>query len=261
MYLSQRQFTNHTTANHLDDGVWIGLPEMMTENDVNGAYALSSGPIPINIQNAKQNTVIMNSLNTPAHGVIKRVPLILDTYLVIRTNFTLNTGDLSSVICSLKPNDQSKPWDIPWTGVPIVDKFVCQSGKKFYTLATNLLLRCDKVRPADFYFEWQLEFNTPFSSVWNFVMEYTLDLLTAPYMNMNIVPSLTYTDRDMEHKLQNLQIESDDTDEQHESDYNLPQTLYPPLPSAPMAEAVIPQKPKTKRGILTRLFKRKIYKP
>lgn len=261
LYLTRRDYENTADATHLDDGVWIGIPTPMSDNALDGALSRSKGPQPIQTSKLGENTLTLESRNTPAFDNVSKINLGLDTYLTIRTNFTLNSGDISSVVCALKSSD-GVPWSIPWTGVPVVDKFVCESGKKFYSLTTNLLLRCDKVRPANFYFEWEVNFNTSFKTVWNFVMQYTLDMITSPYINLSILPAIGFGAQKYQAILDGLHHEEEQADETQTSIIN----LYPQLPIAPqedsVTEAVTPQPPKkTKARILTRLFKRNTSKP
>ncbi|APG76953.1 hypothetical protein [Sanxia permutotetra-like virus 1] len=235
----------------------------MTANALDGAAAKSKGPDPIQTLHLGDNTLSLESRNTPAFDNISRINLGLDTFLTIRTNFTLNAGDITSVVCSLKSSD-GIPWNIPWTGVPVVDKFVCESGKKFYSVTTNLLLRCDKARSANFYFEWEVDFTTGFRAGWNFVMQYTLDLIASPYLNLSILPAIGYGTQQYQAILDGLHHE--EAQDQAKSTQPVISNLYPQLPTAPQVdtrmEADLQQPPiKTKAKLLTRLFKRKISKP
>lgn len=256
MYLTQNQYTYNTDATHSDDGVVIGVPVPLTDPDVHGAYSLSTGEKPYTVGvTSDPNHLKLSSKNTPAAANMYKVTLFGDTFLKVRTNFTLNSGDITSVICSFK--DDTKSWNVKWTGVPVIDQFVCASGKKFYSVAVDMLISCPTSEQANFYFDWDINFTTPFTYIWNFVTTTVIEMANAPYINLSMVPWITtYTEKqayDRKHKVnrRDLQyVSSVNSSEPHMQDVN--QNLYPILPTAPE----LPSKPYDDFKPNTSLFKR-----
>lgn len=183
------------------------------------------------------NYMKLSTQNTPAQQNMSRVRCWGDSFLKIRTNFTLNQGDITSAICNFKdPN--SSLWKVKWTGVPIVDRFVCQSGKKFYSLVVDMVVSCPPNTSANFYFEWDINFSTPFTSVWNFVVQSVIELITAPYINLSMIPYVTtYNEhRKFLTRLKDKTLTGPEHSDVHEIDGNVSSgipNLYPQLPTAP----------------------------
>lgn len=182
-----------------------------------------------------------------------------DSFLKVRTNFTLNQGDITSAICNFKQPD-SPLWKVKWTGVPIVDRFVCQSGKKFYSLVVDMIISCPPNTSANFYFDWEIDFSTPFTSVWNFVIQSVIELITAPYINLSMLP---YVTNYSEHQkflatLKNKPSRSLPISETSKEEHSVPDrtlNLYPQLSTAPPLELPIQDDFKRKPSLLKRMFK------
>lgn len=230
--------------------------------DTHGAVAYGTGPNPYTIDvTPDPNFMRLSTKNTPAYANLYSLHFFGESFLKVRTNFTLNTGDISNVICSLK-QPTSKLWNIKWTGVPVVDKFVCESGKKFYSLAVDMVISCQPYTRGDFYFDWDINFTTPFLKVWNFVAQTVIEITTAPYINLSMEPWITtYGDsQNHERRLkrairsttsQPFAASSDDYTDDVSKPH--PPSLYPIIPTAPKLDD---DDTKPKSSLLKRILKR-----
>lgn len=262
LYLTLNSYTYNTEATHVDDGVVIGVPVPIVDPDVHGAlYSASSDkPYAMGVS-GDPNHMKLSTQNTPAQQNMSRVRCWGDSFLKVRTNFTLNQGDITSAVCNFKdPN--SSLWKVKWTGVPIVDKFVCQSGKKFYSLVVDMIISCPPNTAANFYFEWDINFTTPFTSVWNFVVQSVIELITAPYINLSMVPYITTYNEHQKFLAKLCERSTRDIDNIALTETNnvTPSrvlNLYPQLPTAPPPEHKNVDDFKLKPSLLKRMFKRK----
>lgn len=263
LFVVKNQYDYITQATHDDDGVVIGLAVPIKDPDTHEAFKASAGPKPYTFGiSTDPNYLQLSTKNTPAYENLYNLYLNGQSFLKVRTNFTLNSGDISSAVCSLKQS--SSLWDIKWTGVPVIDKFVCESGKKFYSIAVDMIIECSKTSRADFYFDWDLNFTTPFLSVWNFVVQTTIEIINAPYINLSMIPWVTTYSENKKYEQRmkrNVRpIELPETNKTAEFDNSCPQTaelperyLYPVLPTAPPMQDDYKRKP----SIFKRMFGKK----
>lgn len=259
LYLTANTYTYTGDATHADDGIIIGVPVPITEPDTNGALKVYSSDKPYTIgASSDPNHLTLSTKDTPAQYNMAAIRSYGDSFLKVRTNFTLNSGTISSAVCSLK-QPTAGLWKVRWTGVPVIDQFVCASGKKFYSLAVDMIVNCPEKTPINFYFDWEINFTTPFTYVWNFVVQTLIEMVSAPFLNMSMVPYVT-TYEDMRHLTRNKRevVPQPMLDVLPEEDTQDPPeflSLYPQLPTAPILPNV--DDTKQKPSLLKRLFKKK----
>lgn len=259
LYLTANTYTYAGDATHADDGVVIGVPVPITEPDTNGAFKVFASDKPYTIVTSSDpNHLTLSTKDTPAQYNMGNVYSYGDSFLKVRTNFTLNSGTISSAVCSFKQSAYGV-WNVKWTGVPVIDQFVCASGKKFYSLAVDMIVNCPEKTPINFYFDWEINFTTPFTYVWNFVVQTLIEMVSAPFINMSMVPYVT-TYEDMRHLTRSkrevaAQPMPEALTEEVIQDPPEFLSLYPQLPTAPTLPNV--DDTKQKPSLLKRLFKKK----
>lgn len=190
-----RQTYNSSTESHnIDSGRIIGTYISPDEPSVADNYVsedITFNPLlsvtTTNPYTAKHTTKLPNGVNSAFQTNWNKISI--GNYVIVkwRTNLTVNGGTLSSLVCSVK---ESAFWKLKWTGAPMIDYYITKAGKQIAYASLDFIMQCNtsNAAPLDYYFDWELTFNTTFNNGWNYILGTIVDVTVADWLDYSMIP-------------------------------------------------------------------------
>lgn len=257
-YLYKHDTKTIMNASTKDDGITYGISTTCDDNEETDIASVKDRN-PYVIKTIKSADMIMvseirNGEQSASGAMWNNISFANYVRLRWKTNIVVNTSNFLGLACNIR---DAGDWTIKWTGQPMLDQWITQSGKQIYDMTIDMFMTCEGVKRFNPIFEWTLSFNVPFSTGWNFIMTTVQTVLATPYFNYSLFPAITFREPSNRYQLIDNLTETD----QNPPDKQVEQVtyLYPPLPTAPLIDTsdseldVHHRKATKKKTALTRL--------